>query len=220
MKRLGEHLISRNQAQSVVINGTQSHLLMKRLGEEPMRRLLLHHLMRRAIKRSSEVINAPPSLASPDEESNQEANQRVIRGPSEVHQRPIRGSSEGHPRCLLLHHLMRRAIKRSSEVIRGPSEVHQRPIRGASEGHPRPIRGSSEGHQRVIRGASEANQRGIRGSSEVPSHLDLCLLGQPLECLSRDLGGARVGRWPERRFVKARLELRVAYLMRDAIKDH
>ena len=168
MKRLGEHLIRRNQAQSVVINGTQSHLLMKRLGEEPMRRLLLHHLMRRAIKRSSEVI---------------------------------KGASEGHQRG-----------------IRGSSEAHQRSIRGQSEGHQRVIRGQSEGHQRVIRGSSEANQRGIRGSSEVPSHLDLCLLGQPLECLSRDLGGARVGRWPERRFVKARLELRVAYLMRDAIK--
>ena len=67
-------------------------------------------------------------------------------------------------RRLLLHHLMRRAIKRSSEVIRGPSEVHQRPIRGASEGHPRPIRGSSEGHQRVIRGQSEGHQRVIRGA--------------------------------------------------------
>jgi hypothetical protein len=29
-------------------------------------------------------------------------------------------------RCLLLHHLMRGAIKRSSEIIRGPSEVLQR----------------------------------------------------------------------------------------------
>jgi len=57
-------------------------------------------------------------------------------------------------RCLLLHHLMRGAIKGSSEIIRG----HQRCIRG---------------HQRSI--------ESIRGASQVASHLDLCLLGQPLE---------------------------------------
>ena len=133
MKRLGEHLIRRNQAQSGAISGNQRDTITP---------------VDEAFGRGAD---APPSLASPDEESNQ-------------------------------------------EVVRS--------------------------HQRPIRGPSEANQRGIRGSSEVPSHLDLCLLGQPMECLSRDLGGARVRRWPERRFVKARLELRVAYLMRDAIKGH
>ena len=203
--------ISRNQSQSDAIRRNQAHsstdLLMKRLGE---------HLIRRNQAQSGAI-------------RRNQAQSVVING-TQSHLL-MKRLGEEPMRRLLLHHLMRRAIKRSSEVIRGPSEVHQRPIRGASEGHPRPIRGSSEGHQRVIRGqseghqrvirgSSEANQRVIRGSSEVPSHLDLCLLGQPLECLSRDLGGARVRRWPERRFVKARLELRVAYLMRDAIKGH
>ena len=160
-------------------------LLMQRLGKEPVRCLLLHHLMRGAIKRSSEIIRGPS-----------EVHQRcIIKGPSEVHQRCIiKGPSEVHQRC----------------IIKGPSEVHQRCIiKGPSKG----IRGAPEVYQRC-------SEEALSGPSQVPSHLDLCLLGQPLECLSRDLGGARVGRWPERRFVKARLELRVAYLMRDAIKGH
>ena len=165
MKRLGEHLIRRNQAQSVVINGTQSHLLMKRLGEEPMRRLLLHHLMRRAIKRSSEVIKGAS-----------EGHQRGIRGSSEAHQRSIRGQSEGHQR-----------------VIRGaftPGSVPPWAAVGMLEPRPRRSKGRTMARAKIRQGPSRAPR-------SVPDE------GRN----QGSLGGTHEGR-----FVKARLELRVAHL--------
>ena len=192
MKRLGEHLIRRNQAQSVAISGNQRDTITP---------------VDEAFGRGAD---APPSLASPDEESNQEvvrSHQRPIRGPSEANQRGIRGSSEANQR-----------------VIRGSSEGHQRPIRGSSEGHQRVIRGQSEGHQRVIRGAFtpgsvppwaavgmlEPRPRRSKGRTMARAKIRQGPSRAPRSVPDEGRNQGSLGGTHERRFVKARLELRSA----------